>query len=879
MHQHVVALRGLEPGTRYFYEASSTDGYAQSGTFRTAPLPGQPLHFVFHGDLQGGIVEAGAQGVAERIVLEDPQWIQNLGDMAEEAFSGTGFETWDIFFRICSNMLSRTVFMPLMGNHDAAPGSDFTRGLYHRLFTLPEPSLGHGQYAYTAGNVRFMILNSESSLTGQAEWLAREMQAAANDTNIVWTIALWHRPPYSYGERAGWDDGKNYWSPVLVQYEADWMVGGHSHNYQRTVPIRGVRYLVAGGGGGRLYESAVNHPTHEFATTCYHHVSAHVTNDVMQLRGIRSDGRVFDSVVVTNRRHVRVEPAFPLRGQTAKIHYRAQGGPLAGANPVYVHLGQDAFTNAFASAPMAWNASSQRWEYEFTVPVSATQRMAFVFRDHGGATTNWHNNHDHDWQALLARASVWPDPPVAGSSVVLRYEGDMGPVAGPAAVSAWVSFEEGAFAPTQAVAMAKVSGARWECAIAVPAHARAMTVAFAASTGWDDDWRRNWTFPVVGASERAWPAASIVGRGSPVITDNPPGELPDNVGDNFDFSMAGPPARGRDVARGFGDFGQIWFDADATNLYVGGIGMDIGGSNNVAIVFVGLDTLNDNAWTLWHKSGLPNSLDILHNVRFTEPMDFAIVLGDTFGDGPSYTNFNLGGTGGYNFGQGIFYVGTNSSRFVPMAAAKLSQFHGEGTVPTATAGTPEQRRTTRWEAALPWPSLDASGPESVGHLFVCGVIASSSVRTNDRYLSRAFLGDRAWGLRDGYGQYGYNTIYLRPQRVNLPHGDLLGDGIPNEWRQDHFGTSAGPGAAEDSDGDGFDNRSEFVAGTNPADRNSYFALAAEGGKLRWLAIPGRLYDVWHAPSMAQEFQPVEVGLTTNGYVPAGDGFYRIQVRK
>ena len=127
LHKHVIPLRGLEPGTRYYYEVSSTDGYIQEGTFRTAPAAGQPLHFVFHGDLQGGIVEAGAQGVSDRIVLEDPQWVQSLGDMAEEAFSGTGFETWDIFFRICSNELARTVFMPLMGNHDAAPGSDFTR--------------------------------------------------------------------------------------------------------------------------------------------------------------------------------------------------------------------------------------------------------------------------------------------------------------------------------------------------------------------------------------------------------------------------------------------------------------------------------------------------------------------------------------------------------------------------------------------------------------------------------------------------------------------------------------------------------------------------------------------------------------------------------
>ena len=148
-HLHAITLRGLEPGTRYFYEASSTDGYDQSGTFRTAPADGRPLHFVFHGDLQGGINEVGALGVADRIVAEDPSFIVSLGDMAEEAFSNSGFETWDVFFRICSNELTRAVYMPTMGNHDAAPGSDVTRGLYQRLFSLPEPSLGNGFYSFS----------------------------------------------------------------------------------------------------------------------------------------------------------------------------------------------------------------------------------------------------------------------------------------------------------------------------------------------------------------------------------------------------------------------------------------------------------------------------------------------------------------------------------------------------------------------------------------------------------------------------------------------------------------------------------------------------------------------------------------------------------
>ena len=876
---HAIALRGLQAGTRYFYEASSTDGYAQPGTFRTAPAAGQPLHFVFHGDLQGGIDEAGAQGVADQIVAEDPPFIVSLGDMAEEAFSGSGFETWDVFFRICSNELSRAVYMPTMGNHDAAPGSDVTRGLYQRLFSLPEPSLGNGTYAFAVGNVRFISLNTEIEAGAQNDWLARELQAAANDTNAVWTIALCHRPPYSYGERAGDEHYKTNWMPILTQYEADWLVSGHSHNYQRMVPIRGVRYLVAGGAGGRLYMSAIDEPAQAFATTCYHHVSAHVTNDVMQIRGIRSDGRIFDSETVTNRRQVRVAPAFPLRGQAAKIAYRATEGPLAGANPVYVHVGQDAFTNAFASVPMTWNPASQRWEYEFTVPATATQRVAFVFHDGAGT---WHNNYAYNWQALLERASVSPAVPVAGATATLRYEADMGPLAGAAAVTAWIAVNGGPFAATTAVAMANVSGARWEASFSIPDRAESVGVHFTGGGVWDDNARRGWRFPVAGATNRFWPPAPFAAAGSPVVADNPPGELPDNVGDNFDLVRQGPELRELDAPRGFGDFGSIWANVDATNLYVGGYGMDIGGSNNAVILFLGLDTLTDNAWNLWHKAGLPNALDFLHNLRFTEPMDFALVLGDTFGDGPGYTNFSLGGIGGYDFGQGVFYVGTNWSEFVPMASAKLSQFHGTGTVATTTAGEAANRRTTRWEAALPWSALNAAGPGSVSNLFVCGVIGSASTNGNDRYLSRTVLGERAWGERDEYRQYAFNTVNVRPLRVNLPQAELRGDGIPNAWRQEYFGTAEGPPADEDSDGDGYDNAAEETAGTHPLEADSVFAMGAPTGPppaLNWSFRSNRVYDVWFTPDLLQPFQPLATDLETNAYGLDSNGFYRLRVRK
>ena len=877
LRRHALLLRGLAPGTRYFYEAASA-GFAQRASFMTAPAAGQPLHFAVHGDLQGGVNVAWAQSVADRIRLEDPQWVLQVGDLSDEAYLGAGFHTWTNFFNICSNELARAVFMPILGNHDDPGSADdlylHSLGWFHRLFALPEPALGNAHYAYTVGSMRFIALNSEWPAAAQTGWLARELQAAANDTNLAWIVAVCHRPPYSWGERDGWEEGRLLWSPLLVQYEANWMFNGHSHNYQRTVPIRGVRYLVAGGGGGSLYDPEVGMGGYEFATSCYHHVSCHVTGDVMQVRGIRSDGRVFDTGIVTNRRQVRVAPAFPLRGQPAKISYRATEGPLASANPVCIHLGLDGFAAAWTNAPMTWNAATARWEYEFTVPAAATNRLAFLFCD--AARTNWHDNYDHDWQALLGRASLSPAVPAAGSVATLRYEADMGPLAGAAPVRAWVSCNGGQFPATNGAPMTNVSGARWECAVPVPAQAESLSVVFSAGDAVDDDDRRAWVFPVSGATAAAWPPAPVAAAGSPAISDDPAGDLPNHVGDNFDFVLSGPPLAARDALPGFGDWGEVRLNADATNLYVGGIGADLGGSNNVLILFLGVDTLTDNAWNLWHKTGAPNALDFLHNLRFMEPMDVAIVLGDQYGDGPAYTNFVYGG---YDFGQGVYYIGTNWSGFAPMLDARISQFAGAGAVACTNAGSGADRATTRWEVALPWGALGAAGPESVSNLFLCGVIGSSTAVANDRYLSRTTLGESAWGKPDAYGQYGLDTVSIRPLRANLLHADLRGDGLSNAWRQENFGTPAGPPADADSDNDGFDNRAEETAGTHPLDADSFFALHSGAAALNWPFAANRFYDVDFTTNLMQPFAPLATGLATNGYTPATGGYFRLRVRK
>ena len=265
----------------------------------------------------------------------------------------------------------------------------------------------------------------------------------------------------------------------------------------------------------------------------------------------------------------------------------------------------------------------------------------------------------------------------------------------------------------------------------------------------------------------------VLVRGSPAVPSA--GGSPNTRGERFDFNMAGGFAGTRDQC-GFGGFGQIYFNYDETNLYIGGIGVDMAGENNGLVVFAGVNTLSDNRFNLWGQNGAPNGLDMLHNILFSQPMDFAIVLGDEWGDG-TFSDFNLGN--GYNFGQGIFYLSATS--FVPVANSRLAQYDGSGTNAAAGNNDDGNRLTDRWEASIPWASLGAAGSHAVTSLWVAGVIASDGENAPDRYLSGNVLAatvQSETGLVSA-NNYGFGTVTLSPVAVDLSRVDSDGDGVPD----------------------------------------------------------------------------------------------------
>ena len=97
--------------------------------------------------------------------------------------------------------------------------------------------------------------------------------------------------------------------------------------------------------------------------------------------------------------------------------------------------------------------------------------------------------------------------------------------------------------------------------------------------------------------------------------------------------------------------------------------------------------------------------------------------------------------------------------------------------------------------------------------------------------------------------------------------DTDNDGMPDDWEAGQFSGIDIADIASDFDGDGFPDVSEYWAGTDPKDNDSYlhFKTPIEVKNktvvLRWQSVPGRRYRIEKSNGDLSEWKPVTHGLT------------------
>ena len=177
-----------------------------------------------------------------------------LGDNVYD--SGTASEFTNCYGPSWGRHKSRT--RPAPGNHDYR-----TSGAsgYYNYFDAAAGDASKGYYSYELGAWHIVALNSNISMaagSAQEQWLRSDL--AAHPAKC--TLAYWHHPRFSSGSAHGSSTAPQPLWQALYDANADVILAGHEHNYERFAPqdpggradtLRGIRQFVVGSGGKSHY--------------------------------------------------------------------------------------------------------------------------------------------------------------------------------------------------------------------------------------------------------------------------------------------------------------------------------------------------------------------------------------------------------------------------------------------------------------------------------------------------------------------------------------------------------------------------------------------------------------------------------------------------
>ena len=180
-------------------------------------------------------------------------------------------------------------FRATLGNHDILTDDGRPE--------LNEPAFGFNgrNYVFRRGGVRFVMVDSNDM---DFEWLRSALVPEPTDR---WTVVSFHHPVYATGEY-GPTPGFSPRLPRMFRRKGvDLVVNGHEHQYSVTRNLRGVRYVVTGGGGASVRDCG--EPAW-FTATCierFHFLEIVAGPDRIEVRAIPPRGPALHRFTTTGR--------------------------------------------------------------------------------------------------------------------------------------------------------------------------------------------------------------------------------------------------------------------------------------------------------------------------------------------------------------------------------------------------------------------------------------------------------------------------------------------------------------------------------------------------------------------------------------------------
>lgn len=287
----LAVLVGAVLGITYRRQIGSYLAHRKGGPSETwayvPPDPPAELHLAVAGDVGdgGARIDATGAAVARIAALAPYDVLLLLGDNVYPKGDPAGLPR-TVFGPFAEVLDGGADLLAILGNHDVMKG--------HGDDQLAALGMEGRWWSRTYGELLIVGLDStDLQAPGQLDFLERTLA----ETDATWRIVAVHHPPYSSGYQGSSTAVRAALAPILVRHGVQLVLSGHDHDYQRSIPIDGVTYVVTGAGSGTR---RTGEDWFTAASWSWHHfVDLSIDGDRLVLRAVGQDGTVFDEAVLS----------------------------------------------------------------------------------------------------------------------------------------------------------------------------------------------------------------------------------------------------------------------------------------------------------------------------------------------------------------------------------------------------------------------------------------------------------------------------------------------------------------------------------------------------------------------------------------------------